>query len=313
MDDAKVIVNGAITNHQKMIKKLKGVPGVKPERYKEAFTVRHCALSLVGEPIMYPQINEFLDLLHGKGISSFLVTNAQFPERIRNLNPCTQLYVSIDAATKDTLKAVDRPLFKDFWERFISSLKALRGKNITRTVYRLTLVKEWNMGDVSAYCKLLTIGLPLLIEIKAVTYCGDSKASSLTIKNTPYHEEVCKFGEQICKTYQEMYPDSERRYELACEHEHSNCILIADTKLKQNGKWNTWIDYDKFQALYENWSRTGETFSAFQYMAPTPEWAVYGSTEHGFDPDEMRVRKKGKKARQERQDKEGKEKENAAD
>jgi len=246
---------------------------------------------------MYPEINKFLDLLHAKSISSFLVTNAQFPERIRQLHPCTQLYVSIDAATKDSLKAVDRPLFKDFWERFISSLKALKGKNITRTVYRLTLVKEWNMQDVSAYCKLLAIGLPLLIEIKAVTFCGDSKASSLTIKNTPYHEEVCKFGLEICKTYSKMYPESERRYELACEHEHSNCILIADTKLKVEGKWHTWIDYDKFHSLFQEWKGAGKTFSAFEYLAPTPDWAVFGAKEQGFDPDEVRVRKKGKKAK----------------
>lgn len=30
-----------------------------------------------------------------------------------------QLYVSVDAATKESLKAIDRPLFGDFWERFL--------------------------------------------------------------------------------------------------------------------------------------------------------------------------------------------------
>jgi tRNA wybutosine-synthesizing protein 1 len=50
--------------------------------------------------------------LHKRRISSFLVTNAQFPDMIENLVPTTQLYVSIDAATKESLKAVDRPLFK---------------------------------------------------------------------------------------------------------------------------------------------------------------------------------------------------------
>lgn len=60
-----------------------GVPGVKAERFEEAMNVQHCALSLVGEPIMYPEINEFIELLHGKGISSFLVTNAQFPDAIQ--------------------------------------------------------------------------------------------------------------------------------------------------------------------------------------------------------------------------------------
>jgi tRNA wybutosine-synthesizing protein 1 len=47
------------------------------------------------------------------------VTNAQFPECIASLSPVTQLYVSIDAATKERLKAIDRPLFQDFWERFL--------------------------------------------------------------------------------------------------------------------------------------------------------------------------------------------------
>lgn len=60
-----------------------GVPGVRPERFEEGLAVKHCALSLVGEPIMYPEINAFLRLLHQQRISSFLVTNAQFPNEIR--------------------------------------------------------------------------------------------------------------------------------------------------------------------------------------------------------------------------------------
>ena len=31
-------------------------------------------------------------------------------------------------ATKERLKTIDRPLFGDFWERFVDSLKALRDK-----------------------------------------------------------------------------------------------------------------------------------------------------------------------------------------
>ena len=65
------------------INEAKGIQGVLPGRLAEGFDVKHCALSLVGEPIMYPEINEFLNILHGKGISSFMVTNAQFPEAIR--------------------------------------------------------------------------------------------------------------------------------------------------------------------------------------------------------------------------------------
>lgn len=46
----------------------------------------------------------------------------------RNLGPVTQLYVSVDASTKESLKRIDRPLFKDFWQRFLDSLKALSEK-----------------------------------------------------------------------------------------------------------------------------------------------------------------------------------------
>ncbi|XP_061358074.1 S-adenosyl-L-methionine-dependent tRNA 4-demethylwyosine synthase isoform X2 [Gastrolobium bilobum] len=119
MDDPIEIVNSAIDLHTNMIKQMKGVPGVTLERLNEGLSPRHCALSLVGEPIMYPEINALVDELHKRRISTFLVTNAQFPEKIKSLKPLTQLYVSVDAATKDSLKAIDRPLFGDFWERFI--------------------------------------------------------------------------------------------------------------------------------------------------------------------------------------------------
>lgn len=53
---------------------------------------------------MYPRMNEALIALHSKNISSFMVTNGQMPENIRKLDPVTQLYVSIDAPNRDTLK-----------------------------------------------------------------------------------------------------------------------------------------------------------------------------------------------------------------
>merc|ERR1711959_463244 len=49
-DDHEMIISGAIERHHKMIKTCRGIPGVIPERFEEGFKVRHCALSLVGEP-----------------------------------------------------------------------------------------------------------------------------------------------------------------------------------------------------------------------------------------------------------------------
>ncbi|KAM9058704.1 S-adenosyl-L-methionine-dependent tRNA 4-demethylwyosine synthase TYW1 isoform 2-T2 [Megaptera novaeangliae] len=221
MDQAEMILKEAIENHQNMMKQFRGVPGVREERFEEGMTVKHCALSLVGEPIMYPEINRFLKLLHECKISSFLVTNAQFPAEIRNLKPVTQLYVSVDASTKESLKKIDRPLFKDFWQRFLDSLKALAAKQ-QRTVYRLTLVKAWNVDELQAYARLVSLGNPDFIEVKGVTYCGESSASSLTMANVPWHEEVVRF---VCELV-DLIAD----YEIACEHEHSSCLLIAHKK-----------------------------------------------------------------------------------
>ncbi|KAK3606568.1 hypothetical protein CHS0354_041537 [Potamilus streckersoni] len=240
---------------------------------EEAKEIQHCALSLVGEPIMYPEINKFIDLLHEKGISTFLVTNAQFPDAIKNLNPVTQLYVSVDASTKDSLKKIDRPLFQ-------------KGQ---RTVYRLTLVKAWNTAEIENYAELVSIGEPDFIEVKGVTYCGESKASNLTMENIPWHEEVVGFVQQLA----EQLPN----YEIASEHEHSNCLLLAHKRFKINGEWWTWINYSKFNQLIRDYKESNGTkmFTAEDYMAKTPEWAVFGCKEKGFDPKEKRFLRKKQK------------------
>ncbi|CAH3193868.1 unnamed protein product, partial [Porites evermanni] len=82
-----------------------------------------------------------------------------------NLIPVTQLYVSVDASTKESLKKIDRPLFRDFWPRFLDSLKALSEKG-QRTVYRLTLVKSWNSEELQNYADLVSVGQPDFIEVK---------------------------------------------------------------------------------------------------------------------------------------------------
>ena len=269
-------------------KTCKGIPGVVPERFEEAFKVRHCALSLVGEPIIYPEINEFVQQLHSRSISSFMVTNAQFPDKIETLVPVTQLYVSIDAATEESLKKIDRPLFPDFWQRFLDCLKALSRKG-QRTVYRLTLVKDWNMDELDDYAQLIAIGKPDFIEVKGVTFAGGGKKNQLSMANVPWHEEVIQFCNKLSEAIQKLSSDVPLpHYEIASEHEHSCCILLANAdKFKVDGEWYTFIDFDKFIEL----QKSEQPFSALDYMEKTPYWAVYGSKERGFDPEENRFKK----------------------
>ncbi|KAL2173820.1 uncharacterized protein P884DRAFT_251026 [Thermothelomyces heterothallicus CBS 202.75] len=292
VDPPKLIFDGVKENHYKKIKMMRGVPGVRAERFAEAMRIRHCALSLVGEPIFYPHINEFLGLLHGERISSFLVCNAQHPDQLAALQHVTQLYVSIDASNRESLRRIDRPLHRDFWERFQRCLDILRERRFRqRTVFRLTLVKGFNIEDeAEGYADLVEKGLPCFVEVKGVTYCGTSTSSSagLTMANVPFYQEVCDFVVALEKALRKRG----LQYGIAAEHAHSCCILLASERFRVDGKWHTLIDYDKFFQLLEEKGPDGD-FGPEDYMGPpTPEWATWGNG--GFDPRDRRVDKKGR-------------------
>jgi tRNA wybutosine-synthesizing protein 1 len=59
------------------------------------------------------------------------------------------------------------------------------------------VVQAWNDDEVHNYAKLLELGNPDFIEVKGVTFCGDSKASTLTMNNVPWHEEVITFVNEL--------------------------------------------------------------------------------------------------------------------
>ncbi|KAF1346933.1 hypothetical protein BDV97DRAFT_358162 [Delphinella strobiligena] len=298
VDRPELIFDGVKAGHYKKIKMMKGVPGVRAERFAEAMRIRHCALSLVGEPIFYPYINEFLGMLHKERISSFLVCNAQHPEQLAALHHVTQLYVSIDASNKEGLRKIDRPLHRDFWERFQRCLEILREKrHIQRTVFRLTLVKGFNIDDeASGYADLVEKALPGFVEIKGVTYCGTSTSSSagLTMSNVPFYEEICAFVEALVRELHRRGLD----YDIAAEHAHSCCVLVADKQrfYKEDG-WHTLIDYERFFECLES----EREFGPEDYVGEaTPEWAVWGSGNGGFNPEDERVDRKGRKKVDER-------------
>ncbi|KAG6039819.1 hypothetical protein E4U41_002065 [Claviceps citrina] len=293
VDPPEMIFQGVKEGHYKKIKMMRGVPGVRAERYAEALRIRHCALSLVGEPIFYPHINEFLAMLHAERISSFLVCNAQHPDQLAALKAVTQLYVSIDASNKDSLRKIDRPLHRDFWERFQRCLDILREKRFRhRTVFRLTLVKGFNVEDeAEGYAQLVERGLPCFVEVKGVTYCGTSTSSNagLSMSNVPFYWEVCEF----VKALEKRLKDKGLGYGIAAEHAHSCCILLASERFLVNGRWHTHIDYARFFELLEERGPDGD-WTPEDYMGePTPEWALWGNG--GFDPRDDRVDRKGRK------------------
>ncbi len=262
VDSPEVIHEGAIKAHHKLLIGFKGSDKANKAAYEKSQQVKHVALSLTGEPIFYPKINESLELFNKDGISTFLVTNGQYPDQIKNLKPVTQLYVSIDAPTKELLKEVDVPLFKDYWERLNSSLEYLSQKK-ERTCVRLTVIKNMNDSHLEEYAKLIEKGDSDFIEVKAYMFVGPSM-QRLSRKNMPLHEEVVVFSKQLAKLLS--------GYEIVSEHIPSRVVMFAKKKYKIDGVWHTWINFPKWHELINS----NANFNELDYSIKTPQIGLSG-------------------------------------
>ena len=87
----------------------------------------------------------------------------------------------------------------------------------TLSIFRLTLVTEFNLSGAEGYADLVRIANTDFIEVQGVTYCGKSKNAELSMKHVPWHEQVIEF----CVNLANLLPE----YDIACEHEYSNCVL----------------------------------------------------------------------------------------
>ncbi|MFQ5474952.1 MAG: 4-demethylwyosine synthase TYW1, partial [Candidatus Nanoarchaeia archaeon] len=64
--DPEAILEGCERAHHALLIGLKGFEGADKDIYRRSNKVKHVALSLTGEPIAYPKINDFIDLCHRK-------------------------------------------------------------------------------------------------------------------------------------------------------------------------------------------------------------------------------------------------------
>jgi tRNA wybutosine-synthesizing protein 1 len=262
VDEPKEVLNGSLEEHHKLLLGFKGSKKANPVAYNKSNEVKHVALSLTGEPITYPKMNEIVDEFHSKGISTFLVTNAQYPEAIKNLKPITQLYISLDAPNKELLKEVDVPLFGDYWERLNLSLEYMAAKK-ERTCIRLTMIKGINMISPKNYAELIVKGDADFIEVKAYMHIGASQLR-LQKENMPLHEEVVGYTKELVKFLDD--------YEIVSEHISSRVVMLAKKKFKIDGTWFTWIDYPGFHRLVDSNSE----FDSMDYIAKTPQVGISG-------------------------------------
>ncbi|MEF8757360.1 MAG: radical SAM protein, partial [Halobacteriales archaeon] len=194
-DDPAAVADASVELQTKLLSGFGGNDEVPRERFEEAMEPRHVAISLDGEPTLYPHLPELIEEFHDRGITTFLVTNGTKPEMIRAVEP-TQLYVSVDAPDPDTYEAVVRPVEGGAWGDLVETMDVLADKDDTRTVLRTTLVEGENMADPAGYAEFYRRADPDFVELKAYMHVGHSRGR-LDRSAMPDHEDVVAFAEDV--------------------------------------------------------------------------------------------------------------------
>ncbi len=221
-DEAAGIVEGSIIAQRRILVGYKNHPKVSRERYREADNPKHVAVSLAGEPTLYPMLGELLREYHRRGFTTFLVTNGTVPEALSNMEELpTQLYVTLAAPDKKTYQQTCRPTTKDAWTQLNRSLELVPSLGCP-VVLRLTLARHLDIRDAEAYSDLIEIADPLYFECKGVVYVGYARRR-IRFEDTPKHEEIQQFARELC---------SLTGYQPIAESEESK-VVLASSKLKE--------------------------------------------------------------------------------
>lgn len=207
VDEPRDIIEGVLEKRKKLISGLKGAPDADLKKCKESFELfpSHWAISLSGEPTLYPRLAEMVKELrkHSEVRSIFIVSNGQEPNALLKLKKedalPTQLYISVDAADAKMFEKVNRPKYKDGWKRLNRTLSLLPKLNCRR-VLRYTLINGINDSEkyLPKFAEIFEKPKADFIEIKGYMFLGDSR-KRLVFENMPKHEYVKEYSEKIVK------------------------------------------------------------------------------------------------------------------
>jgi len=211
------LLEKCILEQRSLVSGFKGDERCDPALWEESRTPNQVAISLSGEPTLYPELGEFIALCKRKGMTTFLVTNGSVPKALAELSCMpTQLYVTVAAPNREVFKRLCVPQFDRAWDNLMDTLDLL-GTLPTRTVVRHTLVKDWNLGWEDEYAKLDERADPTFVEPKGYVFVGDSR-TRMTIGNMPSHQAVHEFSSRLA---------SRLSMELLAEREDSRVVLLG--------------------------------------------------------------------------------------
>jgi len=216
-DAPEQIAEDCIRTQLKLLTGYKGNPKTDRVKFREALKPGHAAISLTGEPTLYPHLGRLIRSFHRRGFTTFLVSNGTIPEALTKLSDePTQLYVSLCAYDEPSFLRTCRPLFAGAWAKLNETLSLLPSFKCP-TVLRLTLVRNLNLGHPELYAKLIEKANPTYIEPKAYMHVGFSRLR-LGFENMPSHEEVRNFAEKLAE---------ETGYNIIDEATDSRVVLLS--------------------------------------------------------------------------------------
>lgn len=195
-DDPKTIIDEAVKAQNNLLCGFFGNDKANKEKLEESKTPTNAAISLAGEPTLYPEIDELIAEFNRRNFTTFVVSNGQCVDKLKNLeNEPYQLYLSLDAPTKKIYNDVCQPQISEGWDNLNQSLDTLASFN-SRTCIRTTCVKGRNMTNPEKYAELIKKANPDFVEIKAYMCVGSSR-HRLTPDNMPTFDEVKSFAQKI--------------------------------------------------------------------------------------------------------------------
>lgn len=221
-DSPERVLDGCIKGQRLLLTGFKGDNRCNISLWREAQQPNQVAISLSGEPTLYPELGSFIELCGKRKLRTFLVTNGTNPRFLEELDPLpSQLYVTVAAPNEEAFKKLCVPMIPDAWSRLSQTLELLPSlKNETRVVLRHTLIEDWNMGWVDEYAKLDGKAEPMFIESKGYMFVGQSR-QRMTIANMPSHQRIREFSEQLGELLS---------YELLDESPGSRVVLLGKEK-----------------------------------------------------------------------------------
>lgn len=195
VDEPAGLIDGLIEQQRLLLNGFKGDGRADMKKYKESRDPTNAAISLAGEPTLYPKLSEMIEEFRKREMTTFLVSNGTRPNVLGSITLPTQLYISLDAPNPEVHKSLNVPMESKTWERINETLELLPSLG-TRKVIRVTLVKGHNMVQPEGYARLIEKAQPDFVEVKAYMHVGYS-VYRLGAENMPSHEETCDFARQI--------------------------------------------------------------------------------------------------------------------